>query len=107
MVGSLKNYSINVYAHILNFFKNLKHLSIIETLNPTYPRLSLSDLPSNSFFSSTLTHLCINVYTLDDCLCLLDGRLKQLTTLSVRIAYIDDSSSIIHNMVRFNKECRS
>ncbi|CAF3138493.1 unnamed protein product [Rotaria sp. Silwood2] len=97
-IGSLENYTRNVYEHILKFFKNLKHLSIIETLNLPYPPLSICDSPSTIFFSSTLTHLYINVNTLDDCLYLLDGRLKQLTTLIVQISYIHKSSLIIHNM---------
>jgi hypothetical protein len=54
MIESLKNYTINVYGHILSFFKNLKHLSI-------------------------------DAKTLDDCLYLLDGRLKQLTTFIFQI----------------------
>ena len=69
----------------------------------SYPALTLSDLPSTTFSSSILTQLCIDVSTLDDCLYLLDGRLKQLTTLIVRIHYVDDSSTIVHNMVGFNK----
>ncbi|CAF1493808.1 unnamed protein product [Rotaria sordida] len=85
-------------TNLILFFKNLKHLSIIKTLNSPYPPLSICDSPSTIFFSSTLTHLCINVYTLDDCLYLLDGRLKQLTTLIVQISYIHKSSLIIHNM---------
>jgi hypothetical protein len=67
------------------------------------PCLSLVNLPSNTFHSSTLTYLCIDMYTLDDCLYLLDGRLKQLTTLIVRLNFIDNSSSIIHNIVSHNK----
>jgi hypothetical protein len=103
MIGSSKNDTVNVYGHILNFFKNLKQLSIIETFKMSYPGLRLDDLPSTMFSSSTLTQLCIDVCTLDDCLFLLDGRLKQLTTLIVRIHYIYNSSTIVHNMVGFNK----
>ncbi|CAF3186995.1 unnamed protein product, partial [Rotaria sp. Silwood2] len=98
MIQSPENYNRNVYGRILKFFKNLKHFSVIETFNPSYPPLSLCHLPSTSFFSSTLTHLCVNLYILDDCLYLLDGRLKQLTILIVRINCIDESSSIIHKM---------
>ncbi|CAF4745731.1 unnamed protein product, partial [Rotaria sp. Silwood2] len=32
-IESLKNYNRNVYEYILKFFRNLKHLSIIETQN--------------------------------------------------------------------------
>jgi hypothetical protein len=103
MIGSSKKYTTDVYGHILKFFNNLKYLSIIETFNPSYPRLSLHKLPPTTFFSSTLTHLCINMYTLDDCLYLLDGRLKQLSTLIIGISYVGESSSIIHNMVSIER----
>ncbi len=94
-----KDYTKKVYAHILTFFENLKHLNVIETSIPSYPGLSVRYLPSNTFSSSTLTYLRINVETLSDCLYLLDGRLKQLTTFIVRIYNIDPDSSTVHNMV--------
>ncbi|CAF3328068.1 unnamed protein product [Rotaria sp. Silwood2] len=97
-IESLKNYNRNVYEYILKFFRNLKHLSIIETQNRSYPPLLLCDSPSISFFSTTLTYLCINVNTFDDCLYLLDDRLKHLTTLIVQICKISKSSSLIYNM---------
>lgn len=103
MMRSLKNDTINVYAHILNFFKNLKHLNIIETFKMSYPCLTLWDLPSTTFSSSALTYLRIDVASLDDCLGLLDGRIKQLTTLIIRIDYLENYSSVIHNMISFNK----
>ncbi|CAF0791182.1 unnamed protein product [Rotaria sordida] len=107
MIGSLSNYTINVYGHILKFFKNLTHLNITEGFNSSYPGLILRDLPSTTFFSSILTHLCINTYNLDDCLYLLDGRLKQLTTLIVRIHYMHFSSTV-HNMDNLlNLKCLS
>ncbi|CAF1039397.1 unnamed protein product [Adineta ricciae] len=92
------NYTVNVYEHTLKFFKRLKHLNIIGSVKMSSPLLSLIDLPSNTFHSSILTYLSIDVCSLDDCLHLLDGRLKQLTTLNVRISYIDSSLAIIHNM---------
>ena len=102
-IGSCKDYTVNVYAHILDVFENLKHFSVIETFNMSYPALALSNLPSTMFSSSTLTQLCIDVFTLDDCLYLLYGRLKQLTTLIIRIRFAYDSSTIVHKMVGLNK----
>ena len=99
----MTNYTVNVYAHILNFFTRLKHLAIIEKFSLSYPCLILRRLPSTTFSSSTLTHLSIDVYGLDDCLYLLDGRLKQLNTLFIRIDCITRSSLINHNIVRFYK----
>ncbi len=96
---SMPDYTINVYAYILIFFEHLKYLSIIESTMNGYPSLSLSDLPSTTFYSSTLTKLSIEVNNFEDCLCLLDGRLKQLNTFIVRINDIDDHSSIMHNLV--------
>jgi hypothetical protein len=99
-----KFYTVDVYNHILTFFKNLKNLSVIEPcIASSYPSLSLCDLPSTVFSSSTLTHLHIDVKNFDDCLYLLDGRLRKLATLCVIVHYMDTSSGIIHNMVSFYK----
>jgi hypothetical protein len=94
-----------VYAHIVSLFQNLKQFNIIGTFIMSYPALTLVGLPSTTFSSSTLTQLCIDVSDLDDCFYLLDGRLKQLTTLTVRVHYIADSLAVGHTMVGFNKEC--
>ncbi|CAF3049737.1 unnamed protein product, partial [Rotaria sp. Silwood2] len=94
----LEEYTQNIYAPILTFFENLIHLSIVESsFIRKYPPLSICNLPPTTFFSSILTKLCINVDSINDCLYLLDGRLKQLTTLIIQIGYIDNDSSIIHN----------
>ncbi|CAM4834568.1 unnamed protein product [Rotaria magnacalcarata] len=104
-ISSLKDYTKNVYANILNFFKNLKHLNII---GPYLPGLSLRNLPSTTFYSSILTHLSINAATFDDCLYLLDGRLKRLTSFNVTVYSIDNSSTIVHNMDKLpNLKCFS
>lgn len=103
MKKSTENYTLNVYAHVLNLFPRLKHLTVVEKLHTAYPYLTLCYLPSTTFSSSTLTHLCINVYTLNDCLHLLDGRLIQLNTFIVQIYDMQNSSLINHNMVGSNK----
>ncbi len=99
IVSLLKDYTINIYAHILNFFKNLQNLTINGSSIAAYPGLSLCDLPSTTFSSSILTKLCINISTFDDCLYLLDGRLNQLNTLIIRIYDIGAPSLIVHNQV--------
>jgi hypothetical protein len=99
-ISSLKDYTKNVYVNILNFFKNLKHLNII---GPYVPGLSLCNLSSTTFYSSILTYLCITVANFDDCLYLVDGRLKRLTTFNVTVYSIDNSSTIVHNMVNFHR----
>ncbi|CAM4846643.1 unnamed protein product [Rotaria magnacalcarata] len=107
-IGSLEEYTRNVYAHILNFFKNLTHLNIIGPYINLCPGLSLCGLPSTTFYSRILTHLCVMVETFDDCLYLLDGRLEQLATFNVNVYSIDRSSIIVHNTDRLpNLKCFS
>ncbi|CAF3466161.1 unnamed protein product [Rotaria socialis] len=96
---TLTDYTMNVYLIILSFFKNLKHLSILSSSIDGYPPLSLHNLPSTIFSSSTLTKLCINVNDFGDCLALLDGRLKQLTTFIVQTKYIENVSLQSYDMV--------
>jgi hypothetical protein len=86
----LKEYTKIVYAIIFVFFENLKHLSIVSSSINDYPPLSLYFLPPMTCSSSTLTKLCINVYDFNDVHALLDGRLKQLTTLIIEVHYIND-----------------
>ena len=96
-ITSLKTYTTNVYAHLLTFFKYLNHLSIVNaSSNHDYPPLSLTDVPSTTtFHSGILKQLSITVSSFDDCFALLDGRLKQLSTLIVKIQYITQFSSTI------------
>jgi len=82
---SLTTYTVNVYVHIILLFQNLKHFTIVPSSMNEYPPLSVSNLPPTTYFSSTLTVLCINVCDFDDCLSVLDGRLKQHHHLSLAI----------------------
>jgi hypothetical protein len=96
----LETYTTNVYSHVMVLFQNLKHLAIVESSVNEYPPLLLRSLPSATYFSSTLTVLRISVLRFEDCLSLLDGRLKQLTTFAVQIDYIcSPSLYICRNMV--------
>jgi hypothetical protein len=79
----------------------MKHLSVVSSGNK-YEEcrpLSLRGLPSTTFFSSTLTKLCISLSNFEDCLALLDGRLKQLSTFIVITHMVEDHSSAIHSSV--------
>ena len=84
----------------MRFFKNLRCLNIIESNGAAYPGLSLFNLSPDTFHSSILTDLYIHVETFNDCLYLLDGRLKQLTTLSIIVHSMNNSSTIVHKMVK-------
>ncbi len=93
------DYILNVYVRILSFFKNLKQLSVIQPVTGECPCLSLRDLPSDNFSSSTLVKLCISVYDFEDCISLLDDRLKQLSILIVNIDFMEDPSLMVHKSV--------
>jgi hypothetical protein len=95
----LDTYTRNVYAHILALFRNLKHLTIVSSSLSEYPALLICDLPPTTYFSSTLTVLCIDVFRFEDCLTLLDGRLKQLSTFIVQIHYLFNQRLINRNKV--------
>jgi len=83
----------------LTYCEKLQYLNVIQTTILGYPGLSIRYLPSSTFSSLTLTYLSINVITFTDCLCLLDGRLKQLRTFIVQIYSLDTDLSIVHNLV--------
>ena len=75
---------------ILLFFENLKNFTVVPSSVNDYPPLSLCFSPPMTCLSSTLTKLCINALYFADVCALLDGRLKQLTTLIVRVSFIRD-----------------
>ena len=89
----------NVFIKLLDFFENLNYLSCIGSFVTGNPVLSFIDLPSTTFVSSNLTKLCITVDNFGDCLCLLDGRLNQLSSFTVHIYSINRSSRNTVNMV--------
>lgn len=94
-----KDYSLNVYTRILNLFESLKELNVVEPFDAYCPAFSLQDLPSTAFFSSTLLKLSINVANFDTCLRLLDGRLEQICSLSVRIPFVENQLPAANNSV--------
>jgi hypothetical protein len=99
----MMNYTRNVYARIISFCENLNNFNVDQSFNEECPPLSLHDLPSTTFFSSTLTKLTIGLSCFTDCLCLLDGRLKQLTNLIVTINTSVNSTLIVSNSVSLMK----
>ena len=64
---------------------------------------SLIDLPSTTWYPSNIVHLNVRVYSFNDCLCLLDGRLSQLHTLIVEVDRIYKTSMTINNTVKYFK----
>ena len=94
-----KHYTKDVYDYILKFSKNLKHLSIIDAYPHYYPPLTFRHLSFNLFSSLTLSKLSICIISYEDCLALLDGRLKQLTSFTVVINAMQHYSSNLYHMV--------
>ncbi|CAF2473620.1 unnamed protein product [Rotaria sp. Silwood2] len=86
--ASLSDVTINLYIRIFNLFTSVTHLDFVIKNDFRHPPFSLDDLPSTACFSSNIVHLSIRVLGLEDCLCLLDGRLSQLHTFIVEIYYI-------------------
>ncbi len=80
-------------------FQNLKYSTVVASSINEYPSLSLRRVPPTTYFSSILTVLSINVLEFSDCLSLLDGCLKQLTTFIVQVEYIFYNPSIPHYVV--------
>ncbi len=94
-----EEYTKNVYAPVLTFFENLKSLSMISSSNSNYSRFWLFNASGKVFSSSTLTKLCIHLYDFNDCLLLLDGRLKQWITFIVQVDFIIDRISTFQKRV--------
>jgi hypothetical protein len=63
---------------------------------------SLRHLPLTTCSSLTICKLCVLVDRFEDCLGLLDGRLKQLTTFIVSIASDNYCTSINYKKVSFD-----
>ena len=90
-----RKYPQGVHGYLVEFFQNLRHLSV----NGPSTMLSLHNFPLTKCSSSILSKLSIAVARFEDCLALLDGRLKNLTTFSVNMKTGDYDSPIIYNTV--------
>ena len=84
-----------IFAMILCEGEQLRDLTFNEYILKNPSRLKLG----KSLSSSTLTKLNISVDSFDDCLYLLDGRFKSLSTLVIKIAADRDSLSRRDNQV--------
>lgn len=76
------NERANMFSYILTLCVNILHLKF-------YPLTDFISFHSQSLsFYSNVVELHVNVYLFDDCLYLLDGRLKQLRKLCVTVFHI-------------------
>jgi hypothetical protein len=78
----------SIFELILFICKRLINLNFCQLFHDRKTPIYISKFPSTSCTSSTLTKLKINVATFDDCLYLLFGDLKSLSTLIVDVKKI-------------------
>lgn len=90
---SLEEYSEQVYAHLFTYFDNLEEFHVPDRVFRRCPALSIRNLSRETFASSKLTSLTVKLDTMEDCLCLLDGRLKELRSLDVRVNCMDSPAT--------------
>jgi len=88
----IQKWLIRTYVGIFGLLANLNYLDVNVYDIYSFPRSLLNGLSSIICSSSSIAHLRIRLHNLNDCLCLLDGRLSQLHTLIVNLDYIRDSS---------------
>ncbi len=86
-------------ANILGICTKLSYLNIHQPTKSICAKLSLWDRPRNLFCSSHLRTLITDVYNFEDCLCLLDDRLDQLSSFTVNIGSIQTPLMVPNNRV--------
>ncbi|CAF1516820.1 unnamed protein product [Adineta ricciae] len=94
---SVETIICRTYVAIIMWFSRLRHLSVDGGDGSYYSRRLLRGLSPSRCYSSGIVFLSIDIKDLDDCLCLLDGRLSQLETLLVKIHQVRYSRIIINN----------
>lgn len=93
---------LDIFSLILCIGEYLTDLTFSQSWSDERITFSFFNVISTSCVSSSLTKLVINLQTFDDCLYLLDGRLKHLSILIISMMKIDNSSSNIDNTVSIN-----
>ncbi|CAF3531715.1 unnamed protein product [Rotaria socialis] len=103
---TLDRLSIDRVLRIGNYLKlwkltlvnlSLKTARDIFNDNFGFSPLSLRNLSSTTFYSSSIGYLNVTVRHFNDCLCLLDGRFTCLHTVIVKVGIIKNSSKTINN----------
>lgn len=87
-----------LFSQILNIFTNVRRLKFYQSIHRTNAHVRFNDTTLN--FSSNLVELHIHVQSFDDCLCLLDGRLSQLSRCFLNIHRILPIRSVNGTRVR-------
>ncbi|CAF0933832.1 unnamed protein product [Adineta steineri] len=93
---AMLNLLIDIYHRTFALFSNLKYLDLDVNNRYFFFKPLLSGLSPTACISSSITHLCIKLHNIDDCLRLLDGRLNQLHTFIVKLEFIHDPELLRH-----------
>ncbi|CAF1439677.1 unnamed protein product [Adineta steineri] len=100
-----------ICERVLSVCEKCTYLDIKQSEMVRFSRFSIDDYSQNICYSSYLHTLIIRVRTFDDCLFLLDGRLKSLSSLTVRVSFIErlsiitDSREQLFHLKEFSLEC--
>jgi hypothetical protein len=78
----------NIFRLILFICQRLINLNFCQLFHDRKNTICIYTFPLTSCTSSTLIKLKVNAATFDDCLCILDGRLKCLSTLIIHVDHI-------------------
>ena len=97
---SMMNLVTHIYARIFAMLTNLTHLDFVTNNHSLYEPPCLKNLPSTTCSSSSIVYLRVRVNTLDDCICLLDGRLSQLHTFIVIVDETENSATTVDDTVK-------
>ncbi len=83
----------SIFALILSICQRLINLNFCQLFSDRMITICIHNFPSTSCISSTLTKLKVTVATFDDCLYLLDGHFKCLSTFIIHVEEIWSSVS--------------
>lgn len=89
----------DVCERILSICEKCTYFDMNQSELIKYSKISFDNNFRRMFYSSYLHTLSIHVKTFTDCLYLLDGRLKNLSALKIRIFVIEALSTVTDNQV--------
>ena len=84
----------DVYERILSICQKCAYLDMYQSGIMEYSKVSFDIGSRQIFHHSCLHRLSIHVRTFDDCLYLLDGRLKNLSSLRIRMFIIHELPTV-------------
>ncbi|CAF1203041.1 unnamed protein product [Adineta steineri] len=99
----LSKISLYMFILILTLCQRLIKLNFCQVFSYRNLFIPICSLPETCFTYSSLIELKINVATINDCLCLLDGRFNSLSKLTINVGEIKCERKQINNETKFPK----